>query len=220
MKPVRVFYEKKDTAKYISHLDINRCFQRAIRRAEVAIWYTEGFNPHAYITFALPLSLGHESEYETMDMRLLDEDMPLDEVMARLNRALPAGLRVWKAAMPSDKPDAIAWSDYRVLMAPEGEAAQETAQKFRAFLERESIPAKKRTKRGEREIDLRPYVQLLSLACTPEGVQAELRLAAGSEMNVNPTLVLDCFCAACGTKFDHVQVTRTAVWNKKGENFA
>lgn len=220
MKPVRVFYEKKDTAKYISHLDINRCFQRAIRRAEVAIWYTEGFNPHAYITFALPLSLGYESEYETMDMRLLDEDMPLDEVMARLNRALPAGLRVWKAALPSDKPDAIAWSDYRVLMTPEGEAAQETAQKFRAFLERESIPAKKRTKRGEREIDLRPYVQLLSLACTPEGAQAELRLAAGSEMNVNPTLVLDCFCAACGTKFDHVQVTRTAVWNKKGENFA
>lgn len=219
MKPVRVFYSKKDTAKYISHLDINRCFQRAIRRAEVPIWYTEGFNPHAYITFALPLSLGYESEYEIMDMRLLDMDMPLEEVRRRLNSALPEGLRVWRAAEPAEKPDAIAWSDYQVSLFPEGTAPEETEKRLGEFLARESLPAMKRTKRGEREIDLRPYVQTLGLSCGDGRVLLALRLAAGNEMNINPTLVLDCFCSAMQVQLEHVQVTRTAIWNKNGEKF-
>ena len=57
MEPIRVFYRKTDTAKYISHLDINRCFQRAMKRAGIPLWFTEGFNPHAYLTFPLPLAL-------------------------------------------------------------------------------------------------------------------------------------------------------------------
>ena len=70
MPNLRVFYEKTGRAKYISHLDINRCMQRALRRAEIPVWYTEGFNPHPYTTFALPLSLGYESLCETMDLRI------------------------------------------------------------------------------------------------------------------------------------------------------
>ncbi|MDD2956533.1 MAG: TIGR03936 family radical SAM-associated protein [Oscillospiraceae bacterium] len=219
MRPVRVFYTKKDTAKYISHLDINRCFQRAIRRAGVSIWYTEGFNPHAYITFALPLSLGYESECETMDMRLLDE-MPLEEVKERLNRALPEGLRVYRVAEPVEKPDAILWADYRVVLAAKGAEPGQAAEKLREYLSRETLPVIKRTKRGEKEIDLRPYLQLLEFSAGEEETELLLRLAAGGEMNVNPTLVLDSFCGACGMELEYVKVARTAVWDKKGEKFA
>lgn len=61
MTTVRIFYKKLDVAKYISHLDMQRCMQRAVKRAKLPVWYTEGFNPHPYITFALPISLGIES---------------------------------------------------------------------------------------------------------------------------------------------------------------
>ena len=60
--------------RFISHLDMTRFMSRTIRRAELPVWYTEGFNPHLYMTFALPLSLGFESDYEVVDIRLLDDN--------------------------------------------------------------------------------------------------------------------------------------------------
>ena len=60
MKSTRIWFHKFGTAKYISHLDLNRCVARAFHKAKLPMWYTEGFNPHAFVTFALPLSLGVE----------------------------------------------------------------------------------------------------------------------------------------------------------------
>ena len=65
---VRVLFSKTGRARYISHLDLNRAMTRAMRRAEIPLWYTEGFNRHAYLTFAAPLSLGTESVCERMDL--------------------------------------------------------------------------------------------------------------------------------------------------------
>ena len=67
---VRIFFSKSGRARYISHLDLNRTMTRAVRRAGLPIWYTEGFSRHPYLTFAAPLSLGFEGERETMDLRL------------------------------------------------------------------------------------------------------------------------------------------------------
>ena len=99
MEPIRVFYRKTDTAKYISHLDINRCFQRAMKRAGIPLWFTEGFNPHAYLTFPLPLALGYESLCECVDFRLT-QPMEPGEIVDRLNRVLPMGLKAYAAAPP------------------------------------------------------------------------------------------------------------------------
>ena len=91
MENVRVFYQKTGRGKYISHLDMTRCMKRALRRAGIPVWYTEGFNPHVYMTFALPISLGFESLCETMDIRLT-QPMSLEEIKERLNRVLPEGI--------------------------------------------------------------------------------------------------------------------------------
>ena len=77
LKSVRLFYTKHGRMRFISHLDMTRFMARVIRRAELPVWYTEGFNPHLYMTFALPLSLGFESEYEAVDIRLLQDDYEL-----------------------------------------------------------------------------------------------------------------------------------------------
>ena len=84
LKSTRIWFHKFGTAKYISHLDLNRCVARAFHKAKLPMWYTEGFNPHAFVTFALPLSLGVEGKHESMDIRLL-EDMPKEEIIHRLN---------------------------------------------------------------------------------------------------------------------------------------
>lgn len=96
-KTIRLVFSKTGRAVYISHLDLNRAMIRAVRRAALPIWYTEGFNRHPYVTFAAPLSLGYEGLHETMDLRL-EEDMPMEELTSRLNAVLPEGLAALSAA--------------------------------------------------------------------------------------------------------------------------
>lgn len=106
MKNVRIRFEKTGRAKYISHLDLNRTMTRALRRAELPIWYTEGFNRHPYITFAAPLSLGYEGLRESMDFRL-EEEVADGEVVDRLNGVMPEGLRVVSCAEAVMKPGVL-----------------------------------------------------------------------------------------------------------------
>ena len=84
---------------YISHLDINRMMTRAVRRAHLPMWYTEGFNPHPYIAFALPLPLGQSSECEFMDIRI-EGDMTNDEVLKKLRAVMPQGVEIVSAEEP------------------------------------------------------------------------------------------------------------------------
>lgn len=187
---LRAFYSKRNRARYISHLDVTRCMQRAVKRAGLPVWYTEGFNPHIYLTFALPLSLGYESCCETMDFRLTSP-MPLEEVRARLNGALPPDIRVDRLARPVCKPDAIVSARYQVsLLGGEGEAL---AERFRQFFSAGEIRVEKHTKKGMKELDIKPFCTLLKLESQPDGIVLELETAAGPVNNVNPTLLTDAF---------------------------
>jgi len=86
-------------------------FTRSIRRTNIPVWYTEGFNPRLYMTFPLPLSLGYESNCESFDMRLVDADYPLDQVKEQLNKVLPMGVTIVSVTNPVMKPDEIALAD-------------------------------------------------------------------------------------------------------------
>ena len=118
MQNVRVFFEKTGMTKYISHLDLMRCMTRAIKRAAIPAWYTEGFNPHLFITFALPLTLGVESLCESMDIRLTEE-MGFEEVKNRLNVNLPDGIRITNVAVPVYKANDIALQNIKLSSTQE-----------------------------------------------------------------------------------------------------
>ena len=75
---------------------------RAFHKAKLPLWYTEGFNPHVFLTFAAPLSLGFEGRHESMDIRLI-EDMPYPELIEKLNAGLPHDIRVWAVTEPEMK---------------------------------------------------------------------------------------------------------------------
>ena len=109
----RVFFSKMNRAKYISHLDLNHTVLRAIRRSKLPVWQTEGYNPHTYVAFMLPLSLGQEGVREAMDFRLT-EDVSFEEVAQRLNDALPPDIRVTEVTEPHYKNTDIASAEYRI----------------------------------------------------------------------------------------------------------
>ena len=94
MLRLRATFKKTGRAKYISHLDLNRCMLRIFRRSKLPVWYTEGFNPHPYYSFALALSLGFESDCEIMDFNITDDNMPLSVIKDRLNEVMPEGMGI------------------------------------------------------------------------------------------------------------------------------
>ena len=190
MIPVRTTFEKCRRAKYISHLDLMRCMQRAFRRAEVPIWYTEGFNPHAYLMFPLALSLGYESSCECMDFRL-DGDMSMEESMERLNRVLPADLQILRVAEPIHKHTDIAFADYQICLDGDDAAALRAA--WEAFYAQPEIPTEKKTKRGTTSVDLKQQIVLSCVQTVEQGLVLQLRTPAGTSVNVNPSLLVDAF---------------------------
>ena len=89
----RIKFTKTGRMQFISHLDLNRVMRTALIRAGIPIYYSEGFNPHPKMVFALPLSIGAESECELLDIKIIKE-MPNDEIKERLSKELPCDMSV------------------------------------------------------------------------------------------------------------------------------
>lgn len=210
MYNVRVVYQKKGRLKFISHLDIMRLMQRAFKRSGLPVWYTEGFNPHIYLTFALPLALGLESNCEIMDFRL-NEKYPFHEIVSRLNAVLPDGLLVISAAEPVQKITEIESADYYVVFSD----APNYLERFTDFLAQDQILTQKKTKKGISEIDLKPEIQLLKL----KDASCVLRLPAGPVKNISPLLVLEAYQRFHQQTPALPDIRRIAVNNKQGNAF-
>lgn len=194
MKNVRIVFSKTGRAKYVSHLDLMRTMTRAVRRAQIPLWYTEGFNRHPYLTFAAPLSLGHEGLRETMDIRL-EEDMPFDEVVTRLNGALPEGMKVVEAVEAVDKVKELVAAEYVVTLHCAAEVAM-------SLLAQDEILVEKRTKKKTmKTVDLKPYFGNAQVAATGEGIcEMRVTLPCGSAENINPSLFVTALSAKEGSE--------------------
>lgn len=215
IKTVRVFFSKSGRAIYISHLDLMRAMTRAFSRSGLPLWYTQGFHPHLYITFALPLSLGITGLCESMEVRLLEE-VDNDEIVARLNQALPEGLHAVAAGEPVMEPKAIMWADYRVHLRC---VPDEGAQALARFATLEEIPMQKRGKKGVKTVDIKPMLQMLSTEAQPDGLLLTLRCRAGVEINLNPTLSLDALAEQTGFRADWAAIERLALLTETLEDF-
>lgn len=204
----RVFFSKMDRAKYISHLDLNHCVQRAMRRSKLPIWQTEGYNPHTYVAFMLPLSLGQEGVCEAMDFRLT-EDVAPEEVMRKLNDSLPPDIRVISVTAPNYKNTDIASAEYRI-------ESDVNIEKFREFTESEQILTEKKTKRGVSTVDLKPLISELVIA--EDAIT--LRLPAGNDFNINPSLLFEAYQTATGESITRMRIVRTRIFCADGNIFS
>lgn len=220
MRCVRVWFHKTGPIRYISHLDLMRTMTRAIRRSGIDLWYTEGFNPHPYMTFALPLSLGMQSLCESMDIRI-EGDATNEEICRALKSVMPAGILVTAVQEPVLDPKFISFARFSVAF--ENAADPELLrQKTDTLLSGESLIVQKLGKKGHKkvmkEIDLLQSLQSYSLRVDGDTLVLELVLPAGSVSNVNPSLLCDEIL-----KLDpgaYYVITRQALLTKDMEVFA
>lgn len=215
---VRLVYEKCGRAKYISHLDLMRAMQRAIKRAKLPVWYTQGFNPHIYIMFPLTLSLGFESRVEVMDIALLEE-MDFEEVRAKLNEQMPDGMRIVSCALPVYKHTQITHAKYNVRFTAD-RPPEVCRELFEDMLSKEKIEIEKRTKKKTVNlVDIRPSINAVKIGVKDGAVEAELILPAGVNFSLNANVVIDTFLRMYGLTGDSICIERTKIMIESGEDF-
>lgn len=205
---VRATFEKCGRAKYISHLDLNRCMLRTFRRSRLPIWYTEGFNPHPYYSFALALSLGFESSCEILDFNL-NEDIPYDEIRDKLNAVMPEGMRIVKVAEQKQKITAIAKAEYSFSLV-----SDETEELFAAVQELIASPEiliEKKTKKGLKTVDIKPDMEILTCNKAENSIDISMYLPAGTQTNYNPTLFIEALKKTTEIPFETKNIRRTAI---------
>lgn len=192
MREVRLRFSKTGQAKYISHLDTNRVFSRAFARAKINLWYTQGFNPRPYMSFSLPLSLGVESYCENVDIRIID-DLTDEEIKARVNDALPLGIRIIDVYDDFMDCHDIMYSDY--VYKFEFNDNELALEKIKAVLESDAIMAQKKAKQGKRrvlkETDIKQFIVKYNISIRDDNIILNIRLLAGPDKNLNPTLLFD-----------------------------
>ncbi len=211
----RVFYSKTGRLKYISHLDVNRLMQRALKRSGLPVWYTEGFNPHIYITFALPLALGLESFYEVMDFRLTAE-LSEKEIIRRLQTALPEGIEVFSVSKPIGKPQDIKSALFRIELLCKTE--DNLLNSWQSFLSQREILVEKKTKKGSKIVDIRPDLVVKKIEQMKDKLILELFLPAGIQNNISPFLVVEAFSEKEKIQISP-KITKIGVFTKEGKEF-
>jgi len=187
MDNLRLRFSKTGRAVYISHLDLMRTMQRAFLRAGMPLKYSEGFNPHAQISFALPLSVGTASRCDLMDFHL-NGFMSLSEIPFRLNRALPEGIEVLEAYEWENKFKNIKWLDVEGVFEYDDRSPSEMLPGLMDFFARDSIVIKKKTKSGVNDADIAPAIRSVAFDAGA-GVVTLKALISAQEPTLNPELL-------------------------------
>ena len=261
----RIRFAKYGVVKFIGHLDVMRYFQKVVRRSGLPIKYSQGFNPHQLMVFAQPLGVGVTSDGEYMDLETEDVDFEGNALSAErareiLESALTEGFEIvsirqipWTEGTkhPENAMALVKGADYimslkdgyRLYRKDEAEGAESIGlealkKKFAEFLGKDSITVSKKSKSGERDMDIKPYIYDAAVTDNTEipefmyvddskclgtvhadvyepGIRFFFRLSAGSEVNIKPELVLESFLSYCGEDFNELmfQIHRAQMYS-------
>ena len=199
--------------KFVSHLDMNRFMSRIINKAKIPVWFTEGFNRHAYLNFAVPLSLGYEGLYEILDVKIVDDNCSLDDVLAALKKVSTPDIEFFKVQESVMNMKEIGFAEFEILF---DEISEPKSNNIIEFFAKNSIICQKTTKKGgTKDIDIAPLIKRYSLC----GNKLTLVLTAGNEDNLNPSLVMSALFNHLGTEPEFYSVTRTMIYNKQMKEF-
>ena len=218
-RTVRLKFVKLGSLQYISHLDLQRTFNRVIVRACLPVWYTKGFNPHAKLVFSTPLSIGAQSVYEFLDIRI-DRDMPCETIMERLNAELTEELKIVDAYIPENDFSQIKWASYDIKIITSC-ASDEFVKKIEERMAQPLFMTKK-TKAGDKELDITRLVNSFECMLDKDGViKISCVLSASSTDYLNPELLISGLKRECdileGSPLDErYEIIRTSLMN---ENF-
>lgn len=221
---VRAVFSKTDRAVYISHLDLMRLMQRTFKRARLPVWFTKGYNPHIYLLFHLPLSLGVASRCEIMDfgMDILGGEPGYEDIKRRMNAVLPEGIRILELRSPVMRHTEIGSCTYTAEFYSDRPPA-EIKKLFESFISQDKIIIEKRCKVNMKKtvlpVDIKPDIELMSVSEGERSLDIGLRLPAGINKSLNVVSVTSAFESFCGFEFDRLCINRTKILSINGEDF-
>lgn len=214
---VRIKFSKHPPMIFIGHLDIMRYFQKAMRRADIDISYSAGFNPHQIMSFAAPLGVGLHSNGEYLDIEM---NAPMNSrlMMDRLNQVMVEGINILSVKkLPETAGNAmasVAAAGYLVSFRKGHEPTFDYENKLPEFFLKEQILVVKKTKKSEKELDLKPCIYELSI----KNGQIYMLVDASSSGNIKPSLVMEAFYKENGqvpSEFDFI-ITREDTYTNLG----
>ena len=214
MNTIRIWFTKTGEASYISLLDLQRVMHRCLKRSGLPVWYTMGFNPHIYLTFACPLPLGQESLTECVDCKTEEENSDFAAWKEALNAVMPLGITVTKVEKAGCKAEHIGFARYTVMSHD-----PRMMKALEAYNALEGAPVQKKSKRGMKEIDLKENIPAVKAEAAGEGCRFTLLLPAGDTLNLNPSLLLHFLEEKYGIPAVNSDVVRTEFLAKNGEKF-
>lgn len=193
---LRFKFKKLGSLQYISHLDLVRTMHKVIVRANLPLWYTEGFNPKPKMVFAAPLSIGTESVSEFMDLRMSEYIDPA-VAMERINANLTDEIQMTECYYPSSKFTELKWMSYEITLNTLG-VSDSLAEKCNDVLRESEINVLKNTKSGERTVDIRPLIKSAEAKRVANSIVVSAVLSADPSSFLNPEYVVDVLRDRCG----------------------
>ena len=212
MNTIRLKFRKKGLSIYYSQLDLQRVMARALKKSGLPVWYSQGFNPHIYMTFTLPLSLGHESECESVDFRL-NEEMQESDILKALEGTLPQGIELVSAAAPDYDARSIAFAKYEITLYGENKSILDA---LNGYEQLDKAIVTKVTKKGQKDINLKELIRDIDITASEENsVTFTAIYPAGVSLNINPQLLLDFLKETYGIEVIDALVIRKNLYDDK-----
>lgn len=213
---VRIKFCKVGNLQFVSHLDLQRTFHRVLVRANIPMWYTQGFNPHAKLVFGLPLSVGTESMCEMADLRI-ERKISLEDIKNQLNAQLTDEMYVLEAYYPTTKFADIAYADYTITVKSDN-ISEDTAMKATSlFLS--PIMMMKKSKSGEKEVDITSFIKRIEFESIKGCLTVKAVLSAGSTENLNPEYIVTAMRGSDALKEELADITYRIMRNKVYDSY-
>lgn len=199
---IRIRFSKEGSMKYIGHLDMMRYFQKAFRRANVDIEYSQGYSPHQLISFASPLGVGLTSQGEYMDI-FVKTTKSSSEMIDMINKEMAEGVKILSYKQIEDETkhsnamSLIAAADYEVAFRDNMIPVWLNETTVKDFFDQEQIMVEKKTKKSVATVDIKPMIHQLSF----DGQCLQMKIACGSSANLKPDLLIETLYKAHGEEF-------------------
>lgn len=217
----RLVFSKSKQSKYISHLDLMRTFQRGFSRAGIEIKHTEGFNPHPFVSIALPLSVGYSSDCEILEFGLV-AGCTHEELPQKLTAVMPTGIEITECYEGTQKLKHVAFVEYHITMGYEGGVPEGAKEGLVALLSKESHVIEKKSKKaksGKVALDIIPLIRSFEVTTAQNQLILNGVLSAQNP-GLNPELIRQAFVAEYPTFTPEDMIChRVSVRDKEGNLF-
>ena len=208
-----VQFGKQGRLRYVSHLDLQRFMQRALRRSDLPVAYSQGFNPHVVMAFSSALGTGVSSEGEILDVRLAEE-VPEQRVLDAMKSALPPEMPVYRVRLVPDQFPALMarvyCSDYVIRLS--GPDAPQIIGAVSGYLAESEVLAMRKSKSGMKEVNIRPMTLKLEVG---DDLSLNVRLMLTEQSTLKPDLLVSALAQRAGASDYSLRIHRTMLLTRQ-----